>query len=85
MNLSTSFAKGLALGLATAGVAFFAFEAIRRARAAATFEAGDRIRIDGARPIDPLLLDLRPDPDGGSVRHTLASEIPDVEPQSQRW
>ncbi len=84
MKPSTSFAKGLALGLATAGVAFFAFEAIRRARAA-PLEAGDRIRIDGARPIDPLLLDLRPDPDGGSVRHTLASEIPDVPPQSQRW
>ena len=86
MNLSpSSFAKGLALGLATAGVAFVAFEAIRRARAPSRLGTNDRLRIDGVRPLDPLLRATRPDPDGGAERHTLASEIPDVPPQSQRW
>lgn len=85
MNLTSSFAKGCALGLATAGVAFLAFEAIRRARASAALESGDRIHIDGARPLDPILLETRPDPDGGGRHHTLMSEIPDVPPQSQRW
>lgn len=84
MNLSPSFAKGLAVGLATAGVAFLAFEAIRRARAGAALQGGDRLRIDGARPIDPVLLEARPDPDGAE-HHTLASEIPDIAPHSQRW
>lgn len=83
MNTWKGFFQGMGAGLAVAGVAFLVSGALRRRMSAKSDREGI-IRIDGARDRDPLYLSVRP-PEEVSSSETLASEIPDFAPVSQRW
>jgi hypothetical protein len=70
------FVQGILVGFAFAGVTLWTIGASRRKR--------DRgLVIDGARPLPKAAFDARPQELG--VPGNLASEIPDVPAESQRW
>jgi hypothetical protein len=73
---SLGFAGGILVGFVLAGVTFWALGASRR-------ERERRLVIDGARPLPKAVYDARPQ-ELGAPSH-LASEIPDVPAESQRW
>lgn len=75
---------GFMLGLAFVGVAFGIIGATRRVskRRAMRRESASIPRIDGARPLDPVLLDARPQE---MPAPPLVNEIEDYAPTSQRW
>jgi hypothetical protein len=70
------FGQGILVGFALAGVTLWGIGASRRKR--------DRsLVIDGAKPLPKAAIDARPQ-ELGLPGH-LASEIPDVPAESQRW
>ena len=83
------FLRGVVAGLACAGVALLTFGAAKRvARLLGRRDAArlsDRMVIDGARPINPIDLDLQSPPESRSTSRRLESEGPDAAIVSQRW
>lgn len=82
------FFQGIVAGAALAGVAFLTFEAVRRtmnARSEAVRLADRPSRIDGARAINPIDLDLQVPQESRSTPRLLESEGPDPTRISQRW
>jgi hypothetical protein len=82
---SPSFAAGFTLGLVLSGVALGLARIARRRVEHHSF-AADRTVIDGAKPIDPVNLELGPDVEpgaGGAIR--LESEMETPRDNSQRW
>lgn len=77
-----SFLGGLALGLAASGVALFT---IRAAKRRSKGPEPKHPVIDGAKPIDPVALSVRPPEESSVSTLRLESEIEDVPPVSQRW
>jgi hypothetical protein len=80
-----SFATGITLGLAAAGVAFVAARAAERRSLRLRERARAHPVIDGARPIDPVELTVGPPPESRQSAPRLESEMEDPEPFSQRW
>ena len=80
-----SFASGITLGLAAAGVTFVAIRAAKRRAGARRERSRPHPVIDGAKPIDPVELTLGPPPEALSSAPRLESEIEDPPPFSQRW
>lgn len=81
------FFQGIVAGAALAGVAFLTFEAVRRTLSARSeaVRLADRPRIDGARAINPIDLDLQVPQEARSTPRHLESEGPDPAIVSQRW
>lgn len=83
---SPSFAAGFTLGLLLTGVTFALRGVVRR-----RIERPARAKlahpiIDGAKPIDPVKLEIGPDVEpgvGGALR--LESELEEPRDNSQRW
>jgi hypothetical protein len=81
---SSSFAAGFTLGLVVTGVTYVLARAVRR-RAERRQEIAHPV-IDGAKPIDPVKLEVGPEPEPGAAETIrLESEIEDPPINSQRW
>lgn len=82
-----AFLQGAIAGLALAGVAIVTYEAGRRVLRSREnrLRTADRALIDGARPINPIDLDLQQPPETRSTARRLESEGPDAAHVSQRW
>lgn len=79
----SSFAAGFTLGLALTGVTFALSRVVRRLA-----ERPEKIShpiIDGAKPIDPVKLEIGPAPESGAGTIRLESESEDPPVNSQRW
>lgn len=82
---SPSFTAGFALGLVATGVAFALARVVRR-----RIERPSRAElahpvIDGAKPIEPVKLEIGPEIEPGAGTIRLESEIEDPPRNSQRW
>jgi hypothetical protein len=82
---SPSFAIGFTLGLALTGVTFALGRVVQRRFAARPMKDLAHPVIDGAKPIDPVKLEIGPDPEPGAGTIRLESEIEDPPINSQRW
>ena len=81
---SPSIAAGFTLGLVLTGVAL-ALGRVARRRVEHRSFAADRTVIDGAKPIDPVKLEIGPDIEPGAGTIRLESEIEDPIGNTQRW
>jgi hypothetical protein len=83
---SPSFAVGFTLGLVLTGVTFALGGVARRRteRSKAKANLAHPI-IDGAKPIDPVKLEIGPDIEPGAGTIRLESEMVDPPVNSQRW
>jgi hypothetical protein len=79
---SPSFAAGFTLGLVLTGVTFALGRVVRRRPARRKLA---HPIIDGARPIDPVKLEIGPDVEPGAGTIRLESEIEAPRDNSQRW
>ena len=81
---SPSSAVGFTLGLVLSGVAL-ALGRVARRRVEHRSFASDRTVIDGAKPIDPVNLEIGPEVEPGAAGIRLESEIEDPVGNTQRW
>ena len=84
------FLQGVVAGIACAGVALLTLGAAKRvarlrSRSSDVAHFAERTVIDGARPINPIDLELQSPPESRSTSRRLESEGPDVAVVSQRW
>ena len=82
---SPNFAVGFTLGLVLSGVTFALGRVVRR-----RVERPSRAKlahpvIDGAKPIDPVKLEIGPDIEPGAGAIRLESEIEEPIGNTQRW
>jgi hypothetical protein len=82
---SPTFAAGLTLGLALTGVAFALSGVVRRRLERPARRKLAHPVIDGAKPIDPVKLEIGPDVEPGAGTIRLESEIEEPLGNSQRW
>ena len=78
-----SFAAGFTLGLVLTGVTFALGRVVRR-RAERPAKLAHPV-IDGAKPIDPVKLEIGPDVEPGAGAIRLESESEEPPRNSQRW
>lgn len=81
---SPSFALGFTAGLALMGVTFALSRALKR-RAERPVKNLAHPIIDGAKPIDPVKLEIGPEVEPGAGTIRLESEIVEPRDNSQRW
>jgi hypothetical protein len=82
---SPSFALGFTLGLAFTGVTFALGRVVKRRVVARPKKNLAHPVIDGAKPIDPVKLEIGPDVEPGAGTIRLESEIEAPRDNSQRW
>jgi hypothetical protein len=82
---SPSFAAGFTLGLVLTGVTFALGRVVRRRIERPARRKLAHPIIDGARPIDPVKLEIGPDVEPGAGTIRLESEIEAPRDNSQRW
>lgn len=82
---SPSFAAGFTLGLVLTGVTFGLSRAVRRRVERTKRPNLAHPVIDGAKPIDPVKLEIGPEVEPGAGTIRLESEIEVPNNDSQRW
>lgn len=82
---SPSFAAGFTLGLVLTGVTYALGRVLKRRVEARSIDGVAHPVIDGAKPINPVDLEVGPPIEPGAAAIRLESEMPDASLKTQRW